>query len=1374
MKDFFVSYNSADREWAEWVAWHLEEAGNEVVIQAWDFRPGSNFVLEMDKATKEAKRTIAVLSPSYLDALYTHPEWAAAFAQDPTGEKGTLLPVRVQDFDLKGLLAPILYIDLVGLDEKVAKQTLLDGIPHERAKPTSAPCFPGTKVRAAVKSHTVNKPERFPGEPPTLRLLLTGEGEDKYRVDVELEDGEQTQRATAKFGFKFTAQEQEDLRWYLEDFLQYPLAPAPEVAARIEARMAEVGVELFRALFHANDDTRELWIKLRGRLNGARVEIVTEVQGAAAIPWELLRAPNTDTPLALSARAFVRTHQQAVKHQEPVQTESGTIRILLVICRPGGRSDVPFRSVAIPLIKGLGEREREAFQLDVLRPPTFEQLGRVLRNAKSDGQPYHVVHFDGHGVYIKSSEKGSLANILQGLSALVLDGARSGQHGYLLFENPALDENMQLVGGTPLGQLLFDADVSALVLNACRSAHAEPPTKPEDAKADLHAQVRAFGSLAQEVIDAGVPGVVAMRYNVYVVTAAQFVFDLYASLAQGRTLGEAVTLGRKQLHAQPLRTIAYEPIALQDWAVPVIYETAPIALFPQTQTTEEFTISIEAGESAPARGDIDQKLPPHPDAGFFGRDETLLALDRAFDTQNIVLLHAYAGSGKTATAAEFARWYALTGGVEGPVLFTSFEQHKPLARVLADFERVFGGWLESQGVRFLALDEALRRNVALQVLERIPVLWIWDNVEPVAGFPAGTDSAWSADEQLELANFLRATRETKAKFLLTSRRDERGWLGDLPARITMPSMPMQERVQLARALAEKHGRRLADVDDWRPLLQFTRGNPLTITVLVGQALRDGLRTKEQIKSFVAQLRAGEAKFEDEASEGRTKSLGASLSYGFEHAFTETERKQLALLHFFQGFVDVDVLRVMGDDPTIMQEQGDWHLPELRGLTSEAGIALLDRAAEIGLLTAHGGGYYSIHPALPWYFKSLFEQYYEATKKEAARAFVEAMGTLGNHYWWEYQGGNRDVITALTAEEANLLHARQLARTNGWWRCVISTMQGLDQLYAHTGRRAEWAQLVEEIVPDFVDPDTDVPLPGLEEEWSLVTEYRVRLAEEERQWEEAERLQRIRVDWNRQRAASALALPPEALDGAQRNVIRSLAVSLHELGEIQRELGEPERVTAYEESLALSEQIGEQALAAICAFNLGHAYKDLPALRDLAQAERWYHRSLELREERDRQGQARCLGQLGNVSYERLLDARDAKQPKEELLRHLNAAVQFYQQALDLLPTNAVDDLAVTHNQLGLIYKDAGNLDRALTHYREAIRYFEAAGNIYGAARTRFNVALALRDAGRLPDALDYAQAALRNFQTFGDRAAEMIQKTQRVIALIEQEMGGGD
>ncbi len=54
MADFFVSYTSADEAWAEWIGFVLEEEGFTVVIQAWDFRPGSNFVLEMQRAATEA------------------------------------------------------------------------------------------------------------------------------------------------------------------------------------------------------------------------------------------------------------------------------------------------------------------------------------------------------------------------------------------------------------------------------------------------------------------------------------------------------------------------------------------------------------------------------------------------------------------------------------------------------------------------------------------------------------------------------------------------------------------------------------------------------------------------------------------------------------------------------------------------------------------------------------------------------------------------------------------------------------------------------------------------------------------------------------------------------------------------------------------------------------------------------------------------------------------------------------------------------------------------------------------------------------------------------------------------------------------------
>jgi len=142
-KDFFVSYNKADRAWAEWIAWQLENAGYTTVIQAWDFGTGSNFVLEMQRALTEAARMMAVFSPDYLSALFTQAEWAAVFVNDPTGEKRLLLPFMVRECEPTGLLKPIVHTKLCGLDEGAARKALLAGIDHGRTKPSTAPAFPG-------------------------------------------------------------------------------------------------------------------------------------------------------------------------------------------------------------------------------------------------------------------------------------------------------------------------------------------------------------------------------------------------------------------------------------------------------------------------------------------------------------------------------------------------------------------------------------------------------------------------------------------------------------------------------------------------------------------------------------------------------------------------------------------------------------------------------------------------------------------------------------------------------------------------------------------------------------------------------------------------------------------------------------------------------------------------------------------------------------------------------------------------------------------------------------------------------------------------------------------------------------------------------
>lgn len=159
MPDFFISYTASDERWAEWIAWRLEEAGFKTVLQKWDFAAGSNFVIEMQRAASDAKRTIAVLSPAYLKvSRFGAAEWASAFARDPDGLGRTLVPVRVEECAGDGLLKGIVYIDLVGLDENAAREKLLDYVKGVRRKPTTPPAFPGP----ASGSHT------FPESPASL------------------------------------------------------------------------------------------------------------------------------------------------------------------------------------------------------------------------------------------------------------------------------------------------------------------------------------------------------------------------------------------------------------------------------------------------------------------------------------------------------------------------------------------------------------------------------------------------------------------------------------------------------------------------------------------------------------------------------------------------------------------------------------------------------------------------------------------------------------------------------------------------------------------------------------------------------------------------------------------------------------------------------------------------------------------------------------------------------------------------------------------------------------------------------------------------------------------------------------------------------
>jgi hypothetical protein len=1186
-------------------------------------------------------------------------------------------------------------------------------------------------------------------------------GPNAHIVTVEARvPGYAPRTATVDLTFPIDPRAAEKLRWYLEDYAGFPVEPGPAMATESEHLQRQLGQDLFRAVF-GNGDPRDLWTQATfGGLDRVRVEIDADPADAPGLPWELLRAPN-GPPLVVAAGQFVRTHRQAAPTRLPAG-DRDRLRVLLVICRPDGRADVPFRSVASRLVRG-GIDRLTGLELDVLRPATFAHLARVLRAARDTGDGYDVVHFDGHGTYRDVNADGDpvpLSATTYGPSLAA--PARAGQHGYLLFEKPGSGANQQLVDGPTLADLLVETQVSVLVLNACRSAYAEVTPAPDPSLADVHERVRAYGSLAAEVADKGVAGVVAMRYNVYVVTAAQFVADLYTHLLAGRTLGEAAAAGRRGLAADPTRALGAAPVNLQDWMVPTVYEAAPTPLVGRA-TGVPLRITLHGGDARAGDGDV----PGAPDIGFFGRDDALLALDRAFDGDRLVLLHALAGAGKTTTAAEFTRWYTATGGLRhdngrGLVLWTSFEHHMPLERVLDAVGPVLAPVLKTHGVEWdVVTDPAERRSLVLQVLALVPVLWVWDNVEPVTGFPTGTASAWTVDEQAELRDFLRALRDgTRAKVLLTSRRDEHPWLGELCRRVVLAPMPMRERLQLVRALAARLGAP-PDAVDWRVLARFSGGNPLTVAVLVRQALlREHVATTAQVEAFVARIEAGARSLEpaEHADLGRSGSLAASLAYGFTHAFTEREQARLALLHLFRETVGVLMLQFMAS-PLIAERAP---VPALAGADPESLGVLLRRAAELGLLVEYGRNQFIVHPALPWFFSDLFARHV-ADAAAAERAFVHAYAVAGHHL--DNRGPSLGGLLELRAEEANLRHALHLARTHHLrgWAGAGGCLQALRRLYSLTGRLNEWARLVTEIQYDYLDPDTAGPRPGEEDTYSIITQYLVQIAMVRNDWPEAVRLQAARTVWNRDRAAPYLDLPPDQLDHPGRERLLAFSVSEMLLSTVLRHQDDPacrdHARTAYD----VAERHGDPANKATTAAHLGRMYLSPPGPPDLDQADRWLRHSLDLTPEDNVIGRAVAYTSLAEVALARFRGARDDGAPAARLAALVDEARVGFRRALELAPLDSHQMRGGIHELLGELHLQVRDLPGAFRHHHQSLRHAEAAADTFRAGVIRLRIALVLHNDGRYGDALLYARASLTDLLRVGPGAAAMIGRAEAAI-----------
>ncbi len=450
------------------------------------------------------------------------------------------------------------------------------------------------------------------------RLLVDLDGNGQVTVGLAPSDGglaETVSRAGLVWPLDGAALE--DVRWYLEDYLRAPFGVWEERGPEIQARLASWGEAVYASVFGPGP-ARDAY--QRARDGGLELVFRSADPRLLGLPWELMRDPAG--PVALNLAGVSRALPVADLARTAV-VPGGKLRVLMVISRPAGARDVGYQIVARPLLERL-EAVRGQVDLVVVRPPTLDALREALREARAAGEPFQVVHFDGHGALPGHRAAGPGS---PGRPVIMAD---AGVEGVLAFEK--LGGGSDEVTASEVAAVLTDGGVPVVVLNACQSGAVGK---------DLEAPV------ATRLLREGCAAVVAMAYNVYAVAAAEFMAVFYERLFAGDTVSAAVSAGRRRLFEHDRRPSPKGELPLADWLVPVHYLRRDVS-FPQAYTSRpKGKPSLEAlldDLRAPGEGPDGGTGPLDPVGLFIGRDDLFYQLEAAARLQKVVVLHGHVES----------------------------------------------------------------------------------------------------------------------------------------------------------------------------------------------------------------------------------------------------------------------------------------------------------------------------------------------------------------------------------------------------------------------------------------------------------------------------------------------------------------------------------------------------------------------------------------------------------------------------------------------------------------------------------------------------------------------------------------------------------
>ena len=212
---------------------------------------------------------------------------------------------------------------------------------------------------------------------------------------------------------------------------------------------------------------------------------------------------------------------------------------------------------------------------------------------------------------------------------------------------------------------------------------------------------------------------------------------------------------------------------------------------------------------------------------------------------------------------------------------------------------------------------------------------------------------------------------------------------------------------------------------------------------------------------------------------------------------------------------------------------------------------------------------------------------------------------------------------------------------------------------------------------------------------------------------------------------------QALDNCPAEDQEEKAGIIHNFGMFKANRGEIEEAIAlYQQSLAISEQIGNVQGKAATLHELGRLKADTG---EISEAIAFYQQSFALNEQIGNvEGQAPTLSKLGDIK------ANTGK---------ISEAITLYEQSLAI--TEQIGDVinkAATLNQLGLLKANTGKISEAIALYEQSLAITEQIGDVQGKAVTLHDLAILKADTGKISEAIALYKQSLAITKQIGNIA----------------------